>query len=317
MTSSLPLVEVFILSYNRPEYLLQAIDSVLGQTYPQLKIIISDNSSRDDVEQKIQSYTHKDKITYLRRRPTLPALAHFNTIFAEATSEYFMVFHDDDVMLPDAISKLVTAIIKNPALSAVGANAFVLEDDQFTKNIFDPMLTEDRTLASSEELADHYLDSSKGHVPFPSYLYRRSKIANLKMIFKEGQKHADVSFLLKACKQGPFLWLKSPVMYYRRHMLNDSVTLDVAAIFSLCRFLLKNTETAYTEINLYKMKNYILWAKQRRQNKSQPLTPWRDRILMRSAFVYLVRHPKILVRAILKRLAHRLHTHQQPPNSPK
>ncbi|MBK9322826.1 MAG: glycosyltransferase family 2 protein [Bdellovibrionaceae bacterium] len=197
MTTSLPLVEVFILSYNRSEYILQTIDSVLGQTYPRLKIIVSDNSSRDEVEQKIQSYADKDKVTYLRRRPTLPALTHFNTIFAEATSEYFMVFHDDDVMLPDAVSKLVSAIEKDPRLAAVGGNALVLEEDRFTKNLFDPMLTEDRTLTRCEELADHYLDSSKGHVPFPSYLYRRAKIANLKMIFKEGQKHADVSFYLK------------------------------------------------------------------------------------------------------------------------
>jgi len=317
MDSSFPLVEVFILSYNRPEYILQTIDSVLKQTYPNLRIIVSDNSSKDEVQTKLQGYIETSKITYLHRKPSLPALAHFNAVLLEATSDYFMIFHDDDVLLPEAITKLVTAIKSDPNIAAVAGNAFILEETTFTQNIFDPILKTDLRLEKPEDLALHYLDSNKGHVPFPSYLYQKAKIENLKMIFKEGQKHSDVSFLIKACQQGPFVWLKDPVMYYRRHSSNDSVSLDVPAIFSLCRFLGKNTKVPTSIVNQYKMKSYILWTKQRRSKISKSLSPWRDRVIINSALYYASTHPSIFLRAVLKRLAKRFNTQMQPPNNPQ
>lgn len=305
MSPSQPQVEVFILSYNRPEYILQTIDSVIKQTYPNLKVIVSDNSSQNDVEAKIRTYVDRSKITYIKRKPSLAALAHFNTVFSEATADYFMIFHDDDVMLPEAVSKLMNTITKDPNLAAVGGNAFILEENSFTRNVFDPNLQAGKKISDPDEIALHYLDSRKGHVPFPSYIYRRAKVNGLKMIFKEGQKHSDVSFLIKASKQGPLFWVEDQVMYYRRHGKNDSINLDVPALFSLCRFLLKNTKVSPSIIEQYKMKSYLLWMKQRRSGVSKSLSPWRDRVIMKHATIYCLRHPSIFVKLVLKRLIQR------------
>jgi glycosyltransferase involved in cell wall biosynthesis len=316
MKNELPLVEVFILSYNRPEYILQTIDSVIQQNYPNMQITVSDNSSTDAVFEKIQGYPGKAQIRYIRRTPTLPALSHFNTIFSEARAEYFIVFHDDDLMLPDAVAKLVTEICRNTHFSAVAGNAFLLEEQTLTKKLFNPNLKTGKEISSTEDLVVHYLESERGHAPFPCYIYRKSKIENLKMIFKEGQKHSDVTFLVKVCKRGPIYWLAEPVMYYRKHSSNDSLNIDLVALFSLCRFLRKNVKISLEQITLFKMKTILLWMKQRNSKTFSTMSPWKDRILVRASLHYAFSHPKAFIPLLLKRLHNKLNSVLQSPNDP-
>ena len=44
----LPLVSVIIINYNYGRFLRQAVDSVIGQTYPHVECIIVDNASTDE-----------------------------------------------------------------------------------------------------------------------------------------------------------------------------------------------------------------------------------------------------------------------------
>jgi hypothetical protein len=227
------------------------------------------------------------------------------------------VFHDDDVMLPEAVSKLVEEISQSDNTAAVGTNAFVLDGKTRTKKLFDPYLTQLSNQFTPERLAIHYLQSMRGHVPFPSYLYRRVKIEGLKMNYNEGQKHSDVSFLIKVSRRGSVRWLREPLMYYRCHGSNDSVKIDVPALFSLCRFLKKNINISPDQIDRFKMKSYILWVNQRRQGIASSLTPWRDRIILKSAVTYALLNPNIFVSYFSKRISLRLNALMKISQNPE
>ena len=54
-----PLVSIVITSYNGDKYLAEQLESIIGQTYPSLEIIISDDASTDDTWAIAQRYaTH-------------------------------------------------------------------------------------------------------------------------------------------------------------------------------------------------------------------------------------------------------------------
>jgi cellulose synthase/poly-beta-1,6-N-acetylglucosamine synthase-like glycosyltransferase len=73
----LPLVSVIIPTYNRPEYLVQTVNSVLSQTYPNIEVIVVDDASTDDTPLVMSAY--QDRIKYLRHTVNSAGEAVYNT----------------------------------------------------------------------------------------------------------------------------------------------------------------------------------------------------------------------------------------------
>jgi hypothetical protein len=65
-------------------------------------LIISDNSTNDETK-AIFEKKYYNKARYIHRIPT--SSDHFNLILKEVDSEYFMMFHDDDVLLADMLQE--------------------------------------------------------------------------------------------------------------------------------------------------------------------------------------------------------------------
>jgi cellulose synthase/poly-beta-1,6-N-acetylglucosamine synthase-like glycosyltransferase len=67
---------IFILCHNRPDFTRQTLHSILAQTDKEFELIVSDNSSNDEVERVVSS--EFPQVSYRRRTPMLQPLAHFN-----------------------------------------------------------------------------------------------------------------------------------------------------------------------------------------------------------------------------------------------
>ena len=68
-----PLVSILIPTYNRPHYFKIALESALAQTYPNIEIIVGDDSTNDETEILMRKHylpSHKN-ITYIRNASTL------------------------------------------------------------------------------------------------------------------------------------------------------------------------------------------------------------------------------------------------------
>ena len=63
-----PLVSVVIPNYNYGQYLRQAIDSVLAQTYPAIEIIVVDDGSQDESEAIVSSYGERVRLVAQRNQ---------------------------------------------------------------------------------------------------------------------------------------------------------------------------------------------------------------------------------------------------------
>ena len=69
MSENLPKVLIIIPTFNRPQYFSIALESVINQTYRNLKIIVSDNSTNDETEKLIQPYIERDsRIKYFHHK---------------------------------------------------------------------------------------------------------------------------------------------------------------------------------------------------------------------------------------------------------
>lgn len=89
-------VSVIIPTYNRSRLLLEAIDSVLNQTYRDFEIIVVDDGSTDDTEQKISRYA--TDVIYIKQRNAGVNAAR-NSAISLTQGDYIALLDNDDLWL--------------------------------------------------------------------------------------------------------------------------------------------------------------------------------------------------------------------------
>jgi hypothetical protein len=206
----------------------------------------------------LENYERYPNVTIVRRNPSLPALQHFNTIMSECTKfDYAMMFHDDDILMPGALSKMVSALESNSELSAVSCNAYKILDNVHTKELFNPNLKVPTMVSLQKELINRYIFKKLSHTPFPSYIYRTKLLAGAGLNPADGGKYSDVSFLVNLIARGAFYWLPEPLMEYRLHSANDSAQLDLSHIFLLSKFFFRTSPVMLPKICFYYFKQVV------------------------------------------------------------
>lgn len=107
----LPLVSVGLPVHNADRYLKQALDSLLGQDYSNLEVVVSDNASEDATEAICRSYAERDgRLQYHRSEQNMGAVWNFNQVFQLARGEYFMWAAHDDLRDSRYVSSCVAAM---------------------------------------------------------------------------------------------------------------------------------------------------------------------------------------------------------------
>jgi glycosyltransferase involved in cell wall biosynthesis len=108
--------------YNGGKYLETALESLIAQEYPLLKIFVSDNASTDETEQIVRSYKARDSRIIYHRMPTnVGSLENFRFVLRETQSEFFMWAAHDDIWPANFVSSAVDCLLDDH--NAVMANS--------------------------------------------------------------------------------------------------------------------------------------------------------------------------------------------------
>lgn len=117
MTSQIPLVSIGLPVYNGEHFIARALDSLLGQDYARIELIISDNASTDRTADICQAYAANDaRVRYCRNSTNLGVIRNFNRVFELATGDYFMWAGDHDLRAPTFISRCMEIMIEDPSV---------------------------------------------------------------------------------------------------------------------------------------------------------------------------------------------------------
>ena len=127
------LVSVIIPTYNRPDYLREAVESVFAQTYPRIEIlIIDDGSVADGVRTRsvLKPYLSPDlqspKVTYLYQKNS-GLVSAVNRGLGLARGEYIQRLDDDDRLLPEKISRSVELFRACPEVGLVATGYYQVD----------------------------------------------------------------------------------------------------------------------------------------------------------------------------------------------
>jgi glycosyltransferase involved in cell wall biosynthesis len=98
-----PLLSVVIPTRNRAKTLRYCLETIIGQSYPSIQIIVSDNNSSDNTRDLVASFDDS-RITYVRSDQSLSMNDSYNFALNAVRGEYVTFIGDDDGFLPDAIA---------------------------------------------------------------------------------------------------------------------------------------------------------------------------------------------------------------------
>lgn len=92
--------------YNGENYVREAIESILAQTFTQFRLLISDNASSDATAAICQEYACRDRrVSYYRQAENIGATPNFNFVFQPGAAPYFKWAAHDDVLEPDYLRR--------------------------------------------------------------------------------------------------------------------------------------------------------------------------------------------------------------------
>jgi glycosyltransferase involved in cell wall biosynthesis len=133
-TQITPQITTIIPTYQRPNTLRRAIQSILNQTYPHFQLCIYDNASGDETEKVVLSFVEKDsRVKYLRHAKNIGSNANFQFGLERVTTPYFSFLSDDDFVLPNFYETVLEGFKKHSEIAfSGGATILVFENGELS-----------------------------------------------------------------------------------------------------------------------------------------------------------------------------------------
>jgi glycosyltransferase involved in cell wall biosynthesis len=121
-------ISIIIPVYNGANYLRDAIDSALAQTYKNIEIIVVNDGSTDEGKTERIALSYGDRITYISKENGGVSTA-LNVGIKVMTGDYFSWLSHDDVYYPDKIERQVNFINKNTETKVLFCNTEIISGD--------------------------------------------------------------------------------------------------------------------------------------------------------------------------------------------
>jgi len=234
-----PNLTIFLMCHNRPAYAKCAINSILHQTNHSFRLIVSDNSTNDELYRLVS--TEFADLEIRRRIPSIPSTDHFNKCLSEVDTELFCLFHDDDLMEPGYVNAMLETIKRHPSAVAYSCNAELVDENNVPKHGYFETNGSDVIIDTPRALAGRYFSRfPNGVAPFPAYIFRSNIAANIPIDTQSGGKYSDVSWLLEISKCGHFIWNSERLIRYRVHSTNDGGLESIRDRLRFLRYLKTN-----------------------------------------------------------------------------
>ncbi len=235
------LVSVIMPTHNSSRYLVASVDSILGQTYRNLELLITDDCSTDDTKDILKTIAGQDprvKVEYLEQNSG-PAVAR-NKSIERASGNYIAFCDSDDRWFPEKLEKQIRHMEEHNCALCSSSYLICNEDDEVTGIVYSP---------ARLTLRDMKRDNKIGCL---TAIYDVSKLGR-KYLMPVIRKRQDWALFLNIMKDGHICCcVPEPLAYYSMHP-KGSVSSDKLGLIKY------NVAIYQTVFGYSKFKSWILF----------------------------------------------------------
>jgi len=210
--SVIPRLSVGLPVYNSAAYVAESVEALLGQTFDDFELIISDNASTDDTGDICRRYAKQDsRIRYFRQPKNQGLAPNHNFCVMQARAPLFKWAAGDDLYARNLLEKCVTALDENPSLVLAHSWTAMIDGDGnvFQANSY-PLAT------STARAPDRFRSLLSGSGGDDDGGVVRKEVL-LRTAMKESYHHADRTIIAELALYGPFYQVPEWLYFRREH----------------------------------------------------------------------------------------------------
>lgn len=230
-----PLVSIVIPTHNRTEYLEQSLNCAANQSYPNIEVIIGDNSDNDDSKNMVKEkfLSKYNNITYIDNEGKMGQYENFDNLINKSSGEYLNILMDDDLIDPLKIEKMLKYYMEDEEITLVTSYRIVIDKDS---NIiegnynFNTPIVEKSEVLDGKQVGDMLLKRLVNFIGEPSTVLMKIRNEKRGKRFFKGYGYyndekyyplADVAMWLDCCSKGKVAYILEPLNYFRYHEEQD------------------------------------------------------------------------------------------------
>jgi glycosyltransferase involved in cell wall biosynthesis len=239
-----PLVSIVFTSYNHKEYLRQALESLLNQSYSNFELIIIDDCSTDGSQEILKEYASDPRVNLILSEVNSGSYVRSSNYGASfAKGDYILFAQCDDFAEPNQLEVLVTSAEENTTVGVVFSKSNLVDENgvAFSNDLVGRELSFKRHIGKTRiirgrEMRD-FLAFSCVIPNLSAALIKRDLYVKVGGLSDEFIVVADWDFWLKLSEKTDFYYLTEALNNFRQHgtTIRSSVKIktQIVEIFSM------------------------------------------------------------------------------------
>lgn len=226
--ASLPLVSIVVPVHNSEPFLNELLDSVAGQTYDTLDVVLVDDGSSDSSLGICEKRQRSDSRFRVLKQPNSGAGVARNAGMAIAQGEYLICLDSDDLVASDMIEKLIKPMLAEPSIEITicGLDEYVDAAKEYRPAAW---AVNQRTVPAFAPFSPKNIPLLFGQVVgYPwNKMIRRSLIDRWDLRWQEIEMHEDMAFSQTALALAEnAYYVDEPLYHHRIRSSNGSLSSD-------------------------------------------------------------------------------------------
>ncbi|MGZ0043297.1 glycosyltransferase [Paenibacillus ottowii] len=218
---SAPLVSIIIPVYNGENYLREAIDSALAQTYTNIEVIVVNDGSSDHGATEKIVVSYGNKVRYFSKENGGVATA-LNLAIREMKGEYFSWLSHDDMYYPNKVERQIRALYEQGDMTAIVHSAYNLLDAK-TQTVTNVVQS---NMYSEEQLRNSVFPVLQGLIHGCSLLIHKSHFNRVGNFNEKLITTQDYDLWFRMMRYQKTIYLSEPLVLARIHGDQGSKTIS-------------------------------------------------------------------------------------------
>jgi len=250
-----PNISVVIPAYNYGQYIGEAIESVLSQSFTDFELIVLNNASEDNTDAVVREYVSDPRVVYIVNETNIGPNNNFCKGIDVANGQYLLFLSADDYLLPGSLFRLIAEMAAYPEADFVyGRYVFINADSDFQSLVSHP----------GWENYDHYefpdevgrMLSLDLYISMQSTLFKKEVFVRFGR-FKDDTPVGDYDYFLGLMSEGArSRFINIPMSAHRVHGNQISISSDFVQSGSQYESQLYLLEKYINEKNLKQLFGY-------------------------------------------------------------